>query len=330
MLSNFGYIRVGSLAEAVKRLGEQGSRLHAGGTDLLSCLRDEVFDAETLVSISGLQGLRRIRETADGGLAIGAMVTITRVASDPLVRERYPGLAQAASEVASPQLRNQGTIGGNLCQKPRCWYYRGAFHCLRKGGDTCFAFAGENRFHCILGGDRCYIVHPSDTAPALVALEASVRIKGPKGGRSVPVEAFHVQPSQDPRRDTVLEPNEIVTEVVLPPPPEGLVGSYRKVRARRSWDFALAGVALALVFDGDRVSRARIVLSGAAPVPWRSREAEEAVTGKRIDAEVAARSGEAAMENAQPLDQNGYKIPLFQGVIEEELMAALHRSSARS
>jgi xanthine dehydrogenase YagS FAD-binding subunit len=229
--------------------------------------------------------------------------------------------------VASPQLRNQGTIGGNLCQKPRCWYYRGEFHCLRKGGDTCFAFAGENLFHCILGGDRCYIVHPSDTAPALVALEAVVRVRGPLGDRRVPLEVFHVLPSKDPRRDTVLEPGEIVTEVVLPPPPEGLVGSYRKVRARRSWDFALAGVALALAFEGDRVSRARIVLGGAAPVPWRSREAEEVVTGRRIDAKVAARAGEAAMENAQPLDQNGYKVPLFRGVIEEELLAAAARAA---
>ena len=327
MLSNFGYVRVESLGEAVKRLREKGTHLHAGGTDLLGCLRDEVFGAETLVSISGLQDLRRVRKAENGGLLIGAMVSISRVAADPAVRKQYPGLARAASEVASPQLRNQGTIGGNLCQKPRCWYYRGEFHCLRKGGDTCFAFAGENMFHCILGGDRCYIVHPSDTAPALIALDASVRIKGPKGTRSVPVEAFHVPPSEDPRRDTVLEPGEIVTEVVLPPPPPGLVGSYRKVRARRSWDFALAGVALALVFEGGRVSRARIVLSGAAPVPWRSREAEEVVMGERIDADIAARAGEAAMENAQPLDQNGYKVPLFQGVIEEELLAAAGRTT---
>jgi xanthine dehydrogenase YagS FAD-binding subunit len=322
MLSNFGYIRVKSLEEAVKRLGERGSVIHAGGTDLLGCMRDEVFDAETLVSISGLEGLRRVRKGEDGGLLIGALVTVSRVAADSMVRSRYPGLAQAASEVASPQLRNQGTIGGNLCQKPRCWYYRGEFHCLRKGGDTCFAFAGENSFHCILGGKRCYIVHPSDTAPALVALDASVRIRGPKGTRTVPVASFHVLPSEDPQRDTILGPGEIVTEVVVPPPPEGLFGSYRKVRARRSWDFALAGVALALVFEGGLVRRARIVLSGAAPVPWRSREAEEVVTGRRIDAEVAGRAGEAAMEHAQPLDQNGYKVPLFQGVIAEELMAA--------
>ncbi|MCF8062851.1 MAG: xanthine dehydrogenase family protein subunit M [Deltaproteobacteria bacterium] len=327
MLTNFGYIRVGSLDEAVKCLGEKGARLHAGGTDLLGCLRDEVFEAETLVSISRLRGLQRIREAENGGLLIGALVSISRVAGDPLIQKRYPGLAQAASGVASPQLRNQGTIGGNLCQKPRCWYYRGEFHCLRKGGDTCFAFAGENMFHCILGGDRCYIVHPSDTAPALVALDAEVRIKGPNGGRTVPVETFHVPPSQDPQRDTVLEPGEIVTEVVLPPPPAGQVGSYRKVRARRSWDFALAGVALALSFEDDRVSRARIVLSGAAPVPWRSREAEKVITGKRIDAEVAARAARAAMEDARPLDQNGYKIPLFQGVIEEELLVAAGRAA---
>ncbi len=144
--------------------------------------------------------------------------------------------------MASPQLRNQGTIGGNLCQKPRCWYYRGEFHCLRKGGDLCYAAGGENLFHCIFGGDMCYIVHPSDTAPALVAFDAKVRIAGPGGDRTVPLESFHVPPGRDIQKETVLEPDEIVTEVLLPPPPPGLKSSYRKVRTRRSWDFALAGV----------------------------------------------------------------------------------------
>jgi xanthine dehydrogenase YagS FAD-binding subunit len=320
MLANFSYTRPKSLKEAVKQLSSPGAGLHAGGTDLLGCLRDHVFDVKKLVSISGLAELKGISATPDNGLRIGSLTTITEVAEHRLVKERYAALAMAAREVASPQLRNQGTLGGNLCQKPRCWYYRGEFLCLRKGGKTCFAVSGQNQYHCILGGGPCFIVHPSDTAPALAALDASVRIAGPKGIRTVPVEKFHVLPAVDVRRETVLEPGEIVTEIMLPPV-RGLRSSYRKVRARASWDFALAGIALAIRFNDGVVAEARAVLSGAAPVPWRSREIESAITGRRLDADVIAKAAEAAMKDAQPLKENGYKVPLFRGMIEEELAA---------
>jgi xanthine dehydrogenase YagS FAD-binding subunit len=222
--------------------------------------------------------------------------------------------------VASPQLRNQGTLGGNLCQKPRCWYYRGDFHCLRKGGSTCYALAGENQYHCILGGSRCYSVHLSDTAPALVALGASVQIAGPQGTRTVPLEEFYVAPSADVRRETVLEPTEIMTEILLPGPAPGLRSSYRKVRDRGAWDFALAGVALALEFSGGRVTGGRVVLAGAAPVPWRSPEVEQAIAGRPLDAATCAGAAAAAVRNAQPLRHNAYKVPLFKGLIEEQLL----------
>ena len=320
MLTNFSYVRPKNLKEAIKQLSSPGAGLHAGGTDILGCLRDHVFDIKKLVSISGLKELKGITKTSDGGLRIGALTTITAVAEHPAVNEHYAALAQAAREVASPQLRNQGTMGGNLCQKPRCWYYRGEFNCLRKGGETCFAVAGENQYHCILGGGPCFIVHPSDTAPALVVFDASVRITGPKGSRTVSVEKFHVLPRTDVRRETVLGPGEIVTEIVLPPA-RGLRSSYRKVRARASWDFALAGIALALRFKDGVVADARAVLSGAAPAPWRSREIEAAITGKKLDADVITKAAEAAMKNAQPLKENEYKVPLFRGMIEEELAA---------
>jgi xanthine dehydrogenase YagS FAD-binding subunit len=319
MLPNFSYVRAESLEEAFEQLSSDGSRIHAGGTDLLGCLRDRVFGAGKLVSISRIKELHGVRETADGGLRIGALTTITEVAQSSLIQERYTALARGASEVASPQLRNQGTIGGNLCQKPRCWYYRGEFHCLRKGGKLCYAAAGENQFHCILGGHRCFIVHPSDTAPALIALDARVVIAGPKSSRAVSVEEFFVLPVQDVGRETILEPDEIVTEIILPPPMEGLRSSYRKVRARRSWDFSIAGVALALKFDGDKVARVRVALSGAAPVPWRSKEVEDAITGRKLDEKTIAAAAEAVVSRARPLKQNGYKIPLFKGLIEEEL-----------
>jgi xanthine dehydrogenase YagS FAD-binding subunit len=282
-----------------------------------------VFAAGTVVSLTGLAHLRGIEKTPAGGLRIGALATVAEVAHHRQIKEQYGALAQAASEVASPQLRNQGTLGGNLCQKPRCWYYRGEFHCLRKGGDQCFAVGGENAYHCLFGGENCYMVHPSDTAPALAALEAKVHLEGSKGRRTVPVDGFYMIPEMDPSRETVLAPGEMVTHVELPAAARGLRSSYRKVRARRSWDFALAGVALALVFDGDRVARARVFLSGAAPIPWRSREVEEVITGRKLEPHLIRKAADAAVRKARPMEQNGYKIPLFKAVIEEQLQALM-------
>jgi xanthine dehydrogenase YagS FAD-binding subunit len=318
-IPNFTYLKAKSLKEAIAQLSSKGARIQAGGTDLLGCLRDDIFSAEKLVSIGQLKALRRIGQARDGGLRIGALTTITEIENNKAIKERYSALAQAASEVGSPQLRNQGTIGGNICQKPRCWYYRGEFHCLRKGGDSCYAYDGENQFHCIFGGHLCYIVHPSDTAPALVAFEAMARVSGPGGTRLVPIARFHVPPGENVQKETILKPDEVVTEILLPPPAKGLRSSYRKVRARRSWDFALASVALALQFDGEKIAKARVVLGGAAPVPWRSKEVEEVITGRRLDAETVNRAAAAAVRNAEPLKHNSYKIPLFRGILEEEL-----------
>ena len=323
MLPNFSYVQARDVREAVRLLGAEGARVHAGGTDLLGCLRDGVFAAQTVVSIAGIADLAGIREGAGGALRIGALTSVAAVASSPVVRERYRALAQAAESVGSPQLRNQGTIGGNLCQKPRCWYYRGEFDCLRKGGATCFAAEGQNAGHCILGGADCFMVHPSDTAPALVVFGASVKIDGPRGERTVPVEAFHMPPAKDPQRETVLEPGEVVIGIEIPAPPAGCRSSYRKVRTRQSWDFALAGVALALSVEGGKITRARVALSGAAPIPWRSKEAEEVLTGAAVGPEIAKKAGAAAMKGARPLAKNGYKVRLFEGLIETELLKAL-------
>jgi xanthine dehydrogenase YagS FAD-binding subunit len=248
------------------------------------------------------------------------MVTITEVANSKLVREMYPGLGQAASQVASPQLRNQGTIGGNLCQRPRCWYFRGEFMCSRKGGGKCFAFEGENQFHGIFGsGNICAITHPSDTAPMLKALRAQVKIAGPSGSRLTPLEDFHVLPKDDVQKETILKKGEILTEIIIPPVSGSMKTSYRKVRARRSWDFALAGCALAVEMNGDKVKNASVALSGAAPIPWRSKPVEEAITGKPLDSKTIADAAEAVVKDAEPLSKNEYKIPLFKAVIEEEL-----------
>lgn len=322
MLPNFGYVKAHSVKAAVDQLSSADVRILAGGTDLLGCLREHIFTANKLVSISRIQDLAGVDKSSDGGVRIGALTTITGVAENPVIKKRYPVLAQAASEVASPQLRNQGTIGGNICQKPRCWYYRGEFHCRRKGGEECFAFDGENQFHAIFGSDgTCCMVHPSDTAPALIALGAAAQVVGRSGEKLVPLEKFFVRPGENVQKETVLKPDEIVTEILLPKPDQGLLSSYRKVRARRSWDFSLAGVALALTFKGDRIQKARVVLSGAAPVPWRSKPIEDAITGRKLDAETITKAAEASVKGAEPLERNGYKTALFKGVIQEELEA---------
>ena len=320
MIPAFTYVRPNSLQEAVSALKGQGAHILAGGSDLMGCLRDEVLTANRLVSLSGLkQDLQGIKTDSDGSVTIGALTTISDIAADSTITKRYPGLAQAASEVASPQLRNQGTLGGNLCQKPRCWYYRGDFHCLRKGGQRCFALGGEDLFHCIFGGQNCYIVHPSDTAPILAALGAQVLIAGPEGERSIPVSQLHVPPSEDPTRETILSSDEVITSIQLPAIKKTVISRYRKIRTRRAWDFALAGVALVLDMDGSRVNSARVFLSGCAPIPWRSVEVEQAITGKVLSQEVIARAAERSVANARSLIQNEYKVALVKGVVREEL-----------
>ena len=317
MLPNFSYVRPNSLSEAVRETATGGT-VHAGGTDLLGCLRDGVFTTEKIVSLQALTALRGIRET-ESGLSIGALTTLSEIADHRVVRDAFPALAQGAAAAASPQLRNQGTIGGNICQRPRCWYFRADFHCLRKGGDQCYAVDGENEFHCILGGSGCYVVHPSDTAPALVALDAQIRIVGPKGKRSVPAESFFVLPTKDPTKETVLQSGEIVTEIFVPRLP-GARSSYRKVRARGAWDFALAGVALVLrVNDKQLVEQCRVVLSGVAPIPWRAHAAERKLLGQKLEDATISEAAKAATDGAAPLSQNAYKIDLVRGIVEESL-----------
>ncbi len=319
MMPDFTYVRAANLEEAIRMLSTPGTFVHAGGTDLLGCLRDGVFSAGSVVSISGLTGLRGVKAVPGGGLRIGALATLAEIAAHAGIQKDYPALAQAAASAASPQLRNQGTLGGNLCQRPRCWYFRGDFHCARKGGDICYAAEGENEYHCIFGGEICFIVHPSDTAPALVALEATVRISGPKGQRSVPAEKFFILPGQDHTRENVLQAGEIVTEVVLPPPLAGGRGGYFKARSRATWDFALAGVASSLQLEGETVKRARLVFSGVAPAPWRSAAAAQDLVGHKLDADAIARAAAASVKDASPLSDNGYKVALLRGAVEQAL-----------
>lgn len=319
MLPNFSYVRPTSLSDTVEQLRSDRAVLHAGGTDLLGCLRDGVLSADKVVAIRDLEELRGISPTSDGGLRIGALTTLAEIAAHPTIAELYGAVSNGAASAASPQLRNQGTLGGNLCQRPRCWYYRGSFDCLRKGGGICYAVAGENQHHCILGGSGCYIVHPSDLAPALVAFDTSVRLVSTNGSRVIPLGSFFVPPSEDVRRENVLRPGELVTEVLLPPAVAGQRSTYRKVRSRGAWDFALAGVAAVVTVADGRVEGAGIVLSGVAPVPWRAEGAEATVVNTRLDTDTIARAATASVADASPLTRNGYKVQLVRGLVQETL-----------
>jgi xanthine dehydrogenase YagS FAD-binding subunit len=321
MLAKFSYQRPVTIREATAAASRPEARILAGGTDLLGCLRDGVFQANRLVSLNGIKELQGIRPRAAGGLRMGALTTLAEIAGNSQIRSGYAVLAQAADAVGSPQLRNQGTLGGNLCQRPRCWYFRGDFHCFRKGGEECFAAAGQNQMHCIFGGYECFMVHPSDTAAALVALDAKVSVAGRQGTRQMPLASFFVLPKVSVVKENVLEPGEVVTEVLLEAAQPGTRGAYRKVRERGAFDFALAGAAIVVAMAEGKVRTARVVLSGVAPVPWRSAEAEQAIVGKPLDAATAEAAAAAAVKSAVTLEENGYKVPLVRGILEETLIA---------
>jgi xanthine dehydrogenase YagS FAD-binding subunit len=320
MLAKFTYQRAKSIPETLQAASASSAHILAGGTDLLGCLRDGVFSANRVVSIGGMQELKGIKPRTGGGFRLAALATLAEIAGHAELRKAYPVLTEAALSAASPQLRNQGTLGGNLCQRPRCWYFRGDFRCRRKGGDTCFAETGENLLHAIYGGDRCYMVHPSDLAPALVALDAKVVIAGRKGSRTIPISSFFVLPKDNLLKENVLQPGELLTEILLDPPPAGMRSRYRKVRERGSFDFALTGAAIVLVMAEGKVQQARIVLSGVAPIPWRSVEAEKALVGKSVTAATLSEVTNAAVKDATPLEDNEYKVTLVRGILEETLV----------
>src|SRR6266851_9969675 len=268
-----------SVREAVQMLGSAGAsgdideaaRPIAGGQDLLTTMKDYTTRPSRVVNLKSIRGLDRITGDARRGLTIGALVTLTQLEEHPLVHASFPGLTEAAHSIATPQIRNLGTVGGNLCQRPRCWYFRlEEVICLKKGGDECYAESGENKYNAILGGGPSHIVHPSDLAPMLVALGATVSTASPKGGRSILLEKFFILPAEDPRRENVLVPGEIVTSVLVSPSAVAARSTYLKFKERPSHDFALSAVAAAADLDPNRkVREARLVLGGVAPIPWR-------------------------------------------------------------
>jgi len=300
-----------------------GARPLAGGQDILTEMKAHLVEPELLVDLRGVgEAAAGLAWSPSGALRIGALTTIAQLEEDAPLRERHAVLAQAARSIASAQIRTQATVGGNLCQRPRCWYYRheGA-HCLKKGGSECFSYAGMNKYNAILGGGPSWIVHPSDLAPALVALGASLEIASAGGAaRTLPLAEFFTRPDQgDPTRENVLAPSELLLGVDVPAAEPGTRSCYLKFKERGSFDWALSSVALVLGFEGKRVRRARLVLGGVAPLPWRCEPAEALLVGKEIDAALCTRVAEAALSGAQPLSQNGYKVPLTKALVVRAL-----------
>jgi xanthine dehydrogenase YagS FAD-binding subunit len=319
----FEYVRPRDIKQAATALGKERdqAKLLAGGTDLLGEMKDYIVTPERLVNLKSIPKLDTIAYDAKTGLKLGALVTLTRLSEDKTVQEKYPVLVQAIHLAAMPQIRNAATIAGNLCQRPRCWYYRDEYtSCLKKGGTKCYAVEGENQYHAILGGGPCHIVHPSDPAPALMALGASVVITDGEKERSVPLSEFFVLPARNIRRENVLAQNEIITHVLVPPPAAGSKSAYIKEREKDSYDWALASAAVVVTKGGDgKVTAARVVLGGVAPIPWRSEEAEKALIGKPLSEDNLTAAAQAALANAKPLSLNAYKVPLAQAVIKRAL-----------
>jgi xanthine dehydrogenase YagS FAD-binding subunit len=327
-MKTFENIDVKSVKEAVGLLQKfqqqkKTAAVVGGGSEYLQLMKDHVVEPDYLINLKTIPGLDHIKEER-GGFRIGALAKLADIEDHPAVKEKLLILSEAAGVAASPQIRNAGTIAGNICQRPFCWYFRSAnFTCLRKGGQVCYTVTGDGRFHAILGGGPSYIVHPSDTAPALVALGAQIKIAGPAGEKTLPLEKFFVLPAADYKRENVLSPGEIVTEIYVPTPKPGSKGFYHKVRERLAWDHAIVALATVVESSGGMVRDARVVLGGVAPIPWRARKSEEFLRGKKLDEGIATQAGEIAVEGAKPLKDNIYKVKMAQDLVQRGLLASV-------
>ena len=295
-----------------------------GGSDLLGMMKERLVAPDVLVHLGAIKNLDGIK-LINPGATIGGQITLAALAANPLIRSEFPVLAEAAESVATPQIRNVATLAGNVCQRPWCWYYRNGFACLKNGGTTCYSISGENQFHAIFGGGPSHIVHPSDTAPALVALDATFRIVGPAGARAVAAADFFTLPTVDASRENVLKEGEMLAEIVLPRRGAARRSAYHKVLDREAWTHAVVSAAVILDMNGEVCRSARIVLGGVAPIPWRLPEVEKMLAGQRITPELAAQAGEAAVAGARPLAKNGYKVPLTRGMVSRALLTIADR-----
>ena len=311
-------VRARTIQEAVAHLATGRARVSAGGTDLAASLQIDGPRTEKIVSIADIDDLRGIEVLPDGAVRIGAMTTLQEVADAPQVRGPYVALSMAASCAGGDDLRRRATVGGNLCQRPRCWYLRSESQCARKGGDLCLAADGESTYHGIMGGDLCHMVHPSDIAPALVALDAKAVVVSQTLTYTVPFEEFFLPPTRSLLRENVLGPAELLTHVELPAMHADSRSTFRRV-SETGIDYALASVAVSVIAASGLAERTRIVLGAAAPIPWRARDAETVLEGFQIDRMLIAEAVEAALSDAMPLADNRYKVGLFRALLVDAL-----------
>ncbi|MGC2420688.1 MAG: xanthine dehydrogenase family protein subunit M [Candidatus Acidiferrales bacterium] len=318
----FELLQPASAADAQKLLEQyrEDAWVLAGGLDSFDWLKDRIRKPKIVVDLSGIEELKTIRATNDG-IEIGAMATLTEIVNHPAIRQSYSLLSQAAELVASPQIRNQGTIGGNVSQDARCWYYRAGWPCYRAGGNICYADTpeGRNREHAILQAQRCVAVNPSDTAPALIALDAKFVVLTPKGERVVDAEDYFIGPEIDITRLHIIEPGDLLTTIRIPSAWAGAQFYFEKIRDRNVWDFPLLNVASAMVVSGGSIERIRIAVNGAAARPLRLKAAEDAVRGKPPNAETGEMAGKIAVQGAVPLQYNAYKIPLMRNLVKRSI-----------
>jgi xanthine dehydrogenase YagS FAD-binding subunit len=319
-----------TVAQAVALLSKYGAKgkILAGGSDLVSgVMKDWITGKgmpypEHLVDITTIPALKGIR-TSPQGVTIGAATTLTDLVESQEIQKSFPLLKDAAQSIASPQIRNVATLGGNINQRPRCWFFRGEnFPCFKKGGDLCFSVTGDNTYHAIIGGELCYIVHPSDSSTALLALNASVKSAGSAGERSIPLDNYFISPRQDVLKENVLKTDELLVEVTIPRPASGTKMAWTKLKQRQVFDFALVSVAVSFTVEGGAWKDGRIVLGGVAPMPYRARAVEEALAGKDIKSNIRQAAG-SLRRIARPMSLNAYKVDIAQGLIERTILEAL-------
>lgn len=323
-MNPFSYFNPDSVDSAIAHAGAAGSRtqLKAGGIDVLDLLKEHLIAPDTLVNLSAVSGMREVTSKPGGGVSIGALTTLAQVAADRGIGAEYRALALAAGGAASPQIRNVATIAGDVCQRPRCWYFRSEqFLCLKKGGTECFSQSGENQYHAIFGNDLSAVVHPSSAATALMALDARFKVRAAGGSREIGVDGFFVMPEDNRLKENVLEPGDVITEIELPSR-AGWKTHYLAQREKQAFDWPLAEVAVALKIVAGKCQDARIVLGSAAPVPWRVPKAEGKLKGNAINEASAKAAADAALEGARPLEQNRYKVDLFRALVRRAILEA--------
>lgn len=317
-MNRFEYLQPKNIDEATRWLSDTSKKVMpiAGGSDLLGLIKHHIESPQALVNLKTIEGLADIKYHKGQGLRLGSQVKITDIAENKTIQEKYPVLAQAANQVASPQLRNMGTLGGNLCQRPRCWYFRGEFNCLRKGGDLCYAVGAENKYHCIVGGGPCYIVHPSDMAVALLALNAQLIIASGGETQTIALNDFYILPKDNVQREHILEAGQVITEIIVPDLPTATRSVYLKFKERAAWDFAIVSVAAVLQFEGKKVKSGKLSFGGVAPRPWVDEALQKNLAGLEIKDDSLNQFIAKAFKDAEFLEKNEYKIILVRNLIK--------------